>query len=181
MPLITSITPSPSIELAHHRIHEGNHYATHHIHDITMPGFVDFLITTPPIAQAETHLIFEFFVEFKSRLDMYEDVGIIDHGIQLKSENYNRIATNLPLTNTYMSPTLAAGEPFANKKIFEDQEGTLLETAHIGESNRNEDEFVLKGSTNYLFRLTPDPASLATSMYTTLEFNWYDARPSTIS
>jgi hypothetical protein len=181
MPLITTITPAPTIELAHHRTHEGNHYGTQHIFDIAVGSFRDFLFITPPRSQAEIHLIFEFYTEFKSRLDIYEDVNVINNGTQILSKNYNRYGTAIHLASVYVDPTLVPGEPIAIKKLFSYQRGSLTEPAILGRFERNEEEIILLGQINYLFRVTPDPALPVANIYATSEFNWYDARPSTVS
>jgi hypothetical protein len=186
MPLITTITPTPSIDLAHHKTHEGNHYGVHHIHNVAIGSFADFLIISPPMNQAVMHLIFSFRVELKSKLEMYEHIQTISPGTRLKTENYNRISSIIPLGDIYMNPTLVAGEPIATKKIFENLGGTLSDGAEIGVINRNEYEYILEGSTSYLFRVTPDHALLTlippvTTIDIVVEFNWYDARPSTVT
>jgi hypothetical protein len=186
MPLITTITPTPSVDLAHHKTHEGNHYGVCNICNVAVGSFADFLVISPSMNQAVMHLIFSFRVELKSKLEMYENVETISHGTRLKTENYNRISSLIPLGDICMNPTLVAGEPIATKKIFENLGGTLSDGAEIGVIDRNEREYILKGSTSYLFRVTPDSSLLTlvppvTSIYFVVEFNWYDARPSTVT
>lgn len=181
MPLITTITPQPSIELAHHRTHEGNHYAIHHTDTIVVGAFKDFLMVTPPLSDAAIHLIFESYVERRSAMEMYEAVQVTNNGTLLTSINYNRVTTTLPLTDIFENPILAAGEPILAKRIFENQRGTNTESGNIGEINRDEHEFIMKGSTNYLFRIIPNALLPVVSIFASTEFNWYDARPSKIS
>lgn len=181
MPLITTITPAPSIELAHHRTHEGNHYAIHHTVTIAVGAFKDYLMVTPSISDAAIHLIFESYVECRSTMEMYETVIVTDNGTLLTTINYNRITTTLPLAAIYENPILAAGEPILAKRIFENERGTNTEPGFIGEIGRDEHEFIMKGTTNYLFRITPYALLPPGNIYASTEFNWYDARPSKIS
>ncbi len=179
-PLITTITPKPSIELAHHRTHEGNHYAIHHTDTIVIGAFKDYLMVTPPISDAGIHLIFESYVERRSTMGMYEAVQVTDNGTLITAINYNRVTTTLPLTDIYEDPILAPGEPILAKKIFENERGTDTLPGNIGEIFRDEHEFIMKGSTRYLFRITPYALLPPGNIYASTEFNWYDARPAKV-
>jgi len=177
MTLPAAITPRPTLQLAHHRTHEGNHYAVHKITTGIMIANPKYFLIEPPHADpipsntSEIHLIFEvtsYDTGFK--LEMFEDANIAILGTELTAQNYNRIRNQVSLTHIYEDPTINS----EGTKIFEDMAGSTITGGNAGEIDRDEDEFILKTGSDYLFKITP----LVDNLTTATEFNWYDNRPS---
>ena len=110
MTLPVSISPKPMIELAHHRIHEGNHFLVHKISlgiNIASPKY--YLIIPPPSAGTNTiemHLIFEVDTDIGGTLILFEGSTIADNGTALTIINNNRRSSSSSEVNVYEDPTV---------------------------------------------------------------------------
>lgn len=178
MTLPVSIVPRPSLELAHHRVHEGNHFFVHRIAlgiNVANPKY--FLIVPPPTAVApsetlEMHVIFEVVTDIGGTVWLFENATITANGTELTIINNNRRSSTTSLAHIYEDPIVA---PLGEGTIlFEERKGTTTSGDEIGEFERNEEELIFHPDRNYLMKFTP----LANGANITTEINWYDNRPS---
>lgn len=178
MTLPVSIVAKPSVQISHHRIHEGNHFTMHKINMGIDPAFPKyFLIIPPPLDPipsntVEIHFIFEIdAANFGVTAEFFE--GSTASGINiLPIINNNRNSTTTALTVVIEDPTVVS----EGTKIFEELIGTTTSGGEGGENIRDEDEIILKVGTNYLIKITPLTPGPNTNI--TTELNWYDQRPS---
>jgi|SRR3989304_6810428 len=176
MTLPTSILSRPSIDIAHHRIHEGNHFTVHKISTgIVAPKY--FLIIPPPVQLGgrtiEMHLIFEVDSDMGGTLEFFESPTITDNGIDLSSiiKNNNRRSSTTSQVTIFENPTVTNdGTP-----LFQQRKGTATTGTELGEFRRSDEEFVLNPSDKYILKFTPLGI---TGANITVELNWYDNRPS---
>ena len=181
MTLPTSIIARPGIDLPHHRIHEGNFFSTHTISKgLMIANPKQFLFVTPhmipPPFTPETvkiHLIFVVSSDLGIKIEFFEDTIITANGTELPKINQNRLSTTQPLGQVFENPTILS-------------EGTLIFSQIIGSSttggtggliDRDEQEFILKVTTEYLLKITP-LIDIPGGTNITTHFKGYDARPS---
>ena len=174
MTLPVSISPKPMIELAHHRIHEGNHFLVHQVSlgvNIAFPKY--YLIIPPPSAGTDTtemHLIFEVVSQIGGTLILFEDATISANGTALTIINNNRRSSSTSQVNVYEDPTVTT----EGTTIFSERKGTASTEVELGEFFRDDEEIILHPDKQYLLKFTP----LADGANITMELNWYDNRPS---
>ena len=175
MPLPVLIAPKPELEVSHHRIHEGNHFSVDRISKNIDPLFPKyFLIITPPAAPIPSdtiviHMIFSVSANDVVDVTFFEDSIVSANGIPLFIKNGNRNSTTPSLTQISEGPAVV----LEGTKIFE---GLSIAGQTIGELDRDEDEIVLKIGSNYLLKITPSTPGPSTNA--TIDFDWYDQRPS---
>lgn len=174
MTLPVSISPKPMVELAHHRIHEGNHFLVHKVSlgiNIVSPKY--FLIIPPSSAGTDTvemHLIFEIVTDIGGTLELFEDNTIANNGTALDIINNNRRSTQVSSAEVYEDPNVTT----EGITIFQERKGTTTSGDELGEFSRDDEEIILHPDKNYLLKFTP----LANGANITMELNWYDNRPS---
>lgn len=174
MTLPVSISPIPMIELAHHRIHEGNHFFVHKISlgiNIASPKY--YLIIPPPSAGTDTieiHVIFEVVSDVGGTLILFENATIAANGTALTIINNNRRSTSTSQANVYEDPTVTT----EGIEIFSERKGTTSTEVELGEFIRDDEEIIFHPNKKYLLKFTP----LVDGANITIEINWYDNRPS---
>lgn len=181
MTLPTSIIAGPIVDLNHHSIHEGNFFSTHTISRgllIANPKrfmFVSPHEIPPPFTPETTkvHLIFVISCDLGVKIEFFEDTIVTANGAVVPIINQNRLSTTQPL-----------GQVFENPTIF--SEGTLIFSQIVGSTttggtgglvDRDEQELILKVSTEYLLKITP-LIDVPGGTNITTHFKGYDARPS---
>jgi hypothetical protein len=178
MTLPISIVSTPSIDVSHQKIHEGNHFFIHKISlgiNIASPKY--YLIVPPPTAivpsdTIEMHIIFEIGTDIGGTVKTFEGATITASGTELTIINNNRRSSTPSFAHIYEDPIIAPlGEGI---QIFEERSGTVTAGTKIGESYRSEEEIILNPDKKYLIKFTP----LADGANITAEINWYDNRPS---
>lgn len=174
MTLPVSIISSPGLDIAHHRIHEGNHFVVHKVTlavPIAPPKY--YLIIPPPVQPGgtiiEMHLIFEIDSDVGGTLEFFEGSTITANGVPLDIINNNRRSTTTSLSQIFEDPTVTSDGTI----LFQERKGTALTEAELGEFDRNDEEFILHQNDNYILKFTPLAAANIT-----MELNWYDNRPS---
>ncbi len=173
MPLPILISPKPSVDIAHHRIHEGNHFMVHKT-SIGIAALVPkyFLIIPPHIqpdgSVIEIHLIFEVNSDVGGSIEFFENPIVTANGTPITIINNNRRSSTTSLSEIFEDPTVT------NDGILLSQEriGTAAGEVTVGEFERDEEEFVLHPQRTYITKFTP----FAVANITT-ELNWYDNRP----
>lgn len=177
MTLPTTIISSPSIDISHQSIHQGNHFIVHRIAtgiNIANPKY--FLIIPPPLATIpsntiEVHLIFQVDSEPGGMLQFFEDPTVTNNGTVMTIINNNRRSITISLTQVYENTTVSN----EGTSLLEDRKGTTTTGAVLGEFERDDEEIILNPSKKYLLKFTP----LTDNTVITFELNWYDNRPST--
>ncbi len=151
MTLATSIVARPSVDLPHHRIHEGRMFilaTTAQNLPANIPKY--YFGTSPPAQIVTAHVIFIITVNPGATFELFEG-AVASGGTQLFSVNNDR-----------NNPVLAQGTFFEDPMVT--LEGTKLWEEIIGSStkggtggplNRDEDEIVTASATNYLLKITP--------------------------
>lgn len=177
MTLPVSIISKPSIELAHHKTHEGNHFDIHKIiTGVTIANPKYILIIPPPLAvnpsnTIEIHVIFEVeSINIGFTLELFENSDAT--GLTaLIPINLNRRSTTTALTDVYEDLTVltSVGTPLYEKRV-----GTTTSGGEAGAYWRDEEELIFKPGSKYLIRVTP----LADGLNGNIDLNWYDNRPS---
>lgn len=158
-------------DLAHHEIHEGNHYAYINAQDIAGSTTISFVIVVPDTPYVP-HM--EFFLNGESEysLEIYEDATPDDEGTLVATPgifNRNRNKPDNNSTKIYSGPTLGAGS-----------KGTLLSRIHVGSGNnvggetRGDNEIILRSNTKYWVDITNISA---TANYISWVVDWYERIP----
>ena len=174
MTLPVSIVSKPSIDIAHHRIHEGNHFLVHKV-SLALAALVPkhFLIIPPPLqpvgSTVEIHLIFEIDSDVGGTLEFFEGSTVTANGVALDIINNNRRSTSTSLTEVFEDPTVTVD----GTKLFQERIGTATTPIEIGEFDRDDEEIILNPNFLYTLKFTPLAAANIT-----MELNWYDNRPS---
>ncbi len=174
MTLPVSIVPRPELDIAHHRIHEGNHFVVHKV-TLLVPALLPkyFLIIPPPPQPdgsiIETHIIFEIDSDVGGTLEFFENSTVTALGIPLDIINNNRRSSTTSLSQVFEDPTVTADGTL----LFQERRGTATTETELGEFERNDEEFVLHQVDMYVLKFVP----LAVANIT-MELNWYDNRPS---
>lgn len=174
MPLPILIAPKPLIDVAHYRIHEGNHFMVHKV-SIGIAALVPkyFLIIPPPPVQPdgsviEVHIIFEINSDVGGTIEFFENPTVTTNGTPLTIINNNRRSPTTSLSEIFEDPTVTSdGTLLSQERI-----GTATTEVVVGEFERDEEEFILHPQRTYITKFAP----LAVANITT-EFNWYDSRP----
>lgn len=175
MTIPTSIVSKPTIDITHHRIHEGNHFMVHRIAtgiDIVTPKY--FLIIPPPIQPdgtvIEMHIIFEVVTDKGGTLEFFENPTVIDNGAELTIINNNRRSATPSQAQIFEDPIVTNdGVPLSQQRG-----GTAAIGITLGEFSRDDEEIILHQADTYILKFTP----LADGANITMEINWYDNRPS---
>ncbi len=175
MTIPTSIVSKPTLDIAHHRIHEGNHFTVHKISTVTLGTPKYFLIIPPPSPPGgsiiEIHLIFHIDSDVGGTLEFFENPDIAGNGTQLNIINNNRRSTTTSQAQVFEDPNVTSDGPSI---LFQQRKGSVaISDVVLGGFDRDDDEFILHQNTNYILKFTP----LANANITT-ELNWYDNRPS---
>jgi hypothetical protein len=176
MTLPLNIVSKPTADIAHHKIHEGNHFLVHKI-NLGLVALVPkyFLIIPPPVqpdgSVIETHVIFEVDCgDCGGTLEFFENPTITANGSSLTIINNNRRSSTTSLSKVFEDPTVTSDGTL----LFQEIGGNLTTGVDLGEFERNDEEFILSPNFNYILKYIP----LAIANIT-MEINWYDNRPST--
>ena len=175
MTVPTSIIARPSVDIAHHRIHEGNHFVVHRVVlgvPVAPPKY--FMIIPPPPQPngsiIEMHLIFEIDSDVGGTLEFFENpTATIVGAIPLDIINNNRRSSTTSQSQVFENPTVTSDGTL----LFQERLGNTTTGADFGEFERNDEEFVLHQVDTYILKFVP----LAIANIT-MELNWYDNRPS---
>lgn len=174
MTIPTSIISRPAIDIAHHRIHEGNHFLVHRITTVVFGSSKYFLIIPPPLqttgSTVEIHLIFEVSSDVGGTLEFFENSTATTAGATgLNPINNNRRSISTSLTYVFENPAVTADGTL----LFEERGGSAaLSSVSLGEFERDDEEIILNPIYMYLLKFTPFAAANIT-----MELNWYDNRP----
>lgn len=175
MTLPLNIVAKPTLEIQHHKIHEGNHFTVHNITlAIPLSSSKYFLIIPPPIqpdgSVIEIHLIFELdSLTSGGTLELFENPTITANGTPLNIFNNNRRSSTTSQTQVFEDPTVTFDNP---PPLFQ---GIVSVGGTVGDFNRDEEEFILDESFNYVLKFTN--STIATANIN-IDLNWYDNRPS---
>ncbi len=175
MTLPTTSISKPLVDIAHQKIHEGNHFDVHIVRtgiDIASPK--DLLFISPPSAAIssdtiEIHLIFGVTSNTGTMVEFFEGATVTDNGTALDIINHNRRSSLTSEVEVFEDPTVSD----TGTSIFISRNGTETSSGNLT-IRRDEDETILSPSTNYLLRISP----LADNTAMTILFDWYDNRPS---
>lgn len=178
MTLPTSIVARPSIDIAHQRIHEGNHFAIHKIvTGIVTPTKYFLIIPPPPLVVGEIvemHIAFQVYSDIGGTLQFFENPIITSNGTALTIINNNRRSSTTSEVNIFEDPIVTSDGTL----LFEERRGTITTNdIIIGEFERDEEEFVLDPISMYILKYIPLTIPLG-GVNITMEINWYDNRPS---
>ena len=175
MTIPTTIISKPQIDISHQKIHEGNHFDIHIVRtgiNIVNPKDILFI---PPISAVipsdtiEIHLIFSVTSNTGVTVQLFEGTTATDNGIAIDIINHNRRSSLTSLCEVFENPTVSD----TGISIFIFRAGTATSAGNLA-LRRDEDEYILHPSTNYLLRITP----LADNTDMTIVLDWYDNRPS---
>lgn len=152
MTLPVAITPSPRVNLPHHRIHEGRYFAV----TTTATGLPagipkDYLIISPPAFISIAHVITIVTVFPGAKFNLFESVIVSANGIPLPSFNQDRANPAVAMGFAFEDPIIIS----EGTNIFSQIIGSTTEGGTGGTSNRDEEEFLFKPLTNYLVRTIP--------------------------
>ncbi len=146
----------PVMEVAHHKVHEGDHYSVSDVDaDVDIVGPKYWRITTPDSA-IEFHVTFGIAASAGVTVELYEDPTISGAGTAITIYNNNRLATNLNTTTAtayYDTTTSADGTLIFTTKVGSAGPGVIQ---RIGGNTRNAAEWILKQNEDYLIKVTAD-------------------------
>jgi len=118
MTVPVSIVARPSLDIAHHRIHEGNHFVIHRITK-ALTTVKYFLMIPPsgnPSITTQIHIIFEVLSDGGMTLELFEGGTVSSNGTQLLPRNSNRNSTTPAFMTVLENPTVTSD----GTGIFED-------------------------------------------------------------
>jgi len=147
-----AITPSPRVDLPHHKIHEGRYFAATTTAQNLPAGIPkNFMILSPPAAISIAHVITIINVTPGATFEFFESTVTSSDGTLLNAFNQDR-----------NNPVLAVGFAFEDPivisegtRIFSQIIGSITEGGTGGTNNRDEEEFLFKPLTKYLLKITP--------------------------
>ncbi len=175
MTLPTPIISKPQIDIAHQKIHEGNHFDIHIVRtgiDIVNPKDILFIPPTSAVIPSDTieaHLIFSITSNTGITVQFFEGTSVTDNGTAIDIINHDRRSSITPLSSAFEDPTVLD----VGTIIFISRSGTIASAGNLI-MNRNEDEYILHPDNNYLLRITP----LADNTDIAVALDWYTNRPS---
>lgn len=140
----------PTVEYAHHEIHEGDHYFVKGWMDLTNGQVFDFLATTPDTLKW-AHMLVEFGAEAESNITIYEGTTTSADGTPVTAVNRDRNSSNTAgLVITHTPTVTGVGTQIASYKM-----GSMQKSGGTVRANA---ELILKQNTKYLIRITNDTA-----------------------
>lgn len=175
MVLPTTIISKSQLDIAHQKIHEGNHFDIHIVRtgiNIVSPKDILFI---PPVTASipsntiEIHMIFSVTSNTGATIELFEGTTVTNNGTVIDIINHNRRSSLTSLCDVFEGPTVSG----TGTIIFISRSGTATSAGNLT-IRRDEDEYVLHPSTNYLLRITP----LADNTDMSIVLDWYDNRPS---
>ncbi len=155
-----------AVDLAHQRIHEGEHYFA--FRSVAIPNAADFefLIVTPDTIVV-AHMFLSSTVSAEATIDLLEGVTTAGDGAAVLDFNNNRQSVNTSgVVITHTPAGLAGGTDLLNGGI------KVGAGRNIGGVSRNDNELLLERNTKYLLRITNDAAGA--NNITTVSFSWYE-------
>lgn len=150
-----------TIDVAHHELHEGNHFFVKDWVDIPSASSVDLLYVS---GSMEAHMRTSFEGTAAFQVDIYEGTVTSNNGTLKTVFNRKRSSTTTCGCAIYAAPTVtSAGTVFIRYK---------LGAGKTGGSSSAENEVILKANTKYLIRLT----SNVTGTVNTIDYlaDWYE-------
>lgn len=152
MTLPVSIVSRPTVDLSHHRIHEGRMFiltTTAQNLPANIPKY--YFGTSPPIQISSAHVIFIITVNPGAVFELFEG-AVASGGTQLFSVNNDR---NDPVlaTGTFFEDPVVTSE--GTTKLWEEIIGSPTVGGTGGPLYRDEDEIVTASAKNYLLKITP--------------------------
>lgn len=166
MTLPIAITPSPRVDLPHHRIHEGRYFAvTATAAGLSVGVAKDYLIISPPATISIAHVIIIINVTPGATFEIFEDTITSSDGTPLGAVNQDR-------NNPVIATGFAFEDPiilFEGSRIFVQIIGSTTEGGTGGTRNRDEEEFLFKPLTKYLLKTTP----LANNTFLSIQMRAY--------
>lgn len=150
-----------TIDVAHHELHEGNHFFVKNWVDIPSASSVDLLYVS---GDADPHMRTSFEGTAAFQIDIYEGATTSNNGTAITVQNRKRSSLNICSCAIYSAPTVTAtGTVFVRYKIG---------AGKTGGSSTAENEIILKANTKYLIRLT----SNVTGSTNTIDYlaDWYE-------
>ncbi len=164
---MTSIIASPTIDVKHHKIHEGFAFQTDNVElNMLQNAAVNYLIITP--LNTLIHFNYKIFLRKRVSVQIFEN-SIATGGIPLHLINKNRNSLRNPSLIISKSPTITNDGTLLSSQTFGNDEIAMII------ENKIEDELVLKYNTKYIFRIT----SNYSSNNITSIFSWYEIVPTT--
>ena len=154
-----------TIDVVHEEVHEGKHYiATHYLSSISSGVSFNVLIQVP--AAKFPHFLFSSTVKADSLFLIYETTTFSAAGTSIPIFNNSRSSSNTSGLTITHTPTITAD----GTQIFTKYSAAGNAGNGGGGGGGNSTEFILKASTNYIFRLT----SLSNGNIASFEFDWYE-------
>ena len=147
-----AITPSPRVNLPHHRIHEGRYFAV----TATAVGLSagipkNYLIISPPAAISIAHVITIVTVFPGATFEFFEGTIVSANGTPLPSFNQDRANPAVATGFAFEDPVVVTN----GTRIFSQIIGSTTTGGTGGTKERDEEEFDFIPLTNYLLRTTP--------------------------
>lgn len=174
MTIPSSIVAEPNVQLSHHRIHEGFHFAVQVVGlnlQVVNPKYILIPfppIQPPPISTVIGHLIYSVSSDLGVTTELFEDAVISSNGTPIPIINLNRNSPVIPLGSIFEDPIVIT----EGTRLFIDRIGTTTKGGIGGPTFRDEDEILAKIGSKYLIKITP----LVNGANTTTKLNIYSSR-----
>jgi hypothetical protein len=138
-----------TMDISHHKIHEGNHYFVKGYVEFGATDSIDFVMTTP--ATGQIHLLFQIEGTGETLVQVYENTAHSDDGTPVTVYNNNRQSSNTTSATVQSDPTVTGVGTLLASALF----GVASNPSKtFGGDTRRDDELILKQSEDYLFRIT---------------------------
>jgi hypothetical protein len=154
-----------SIDVAHHEIHEGDHYSLAYNEDVANGDSAVVLIVTPNTTKW-AHWVYETKTQGETIVSLLEGVTTTLNGTTLATFNGNRNSANTAGVLMFANPPSHTG-------------GTVLDIQQIGSGKtaggtavRSDRELILKQNTKYILKFFNQTGSANSEM--NVIFNWYE-------
>lgn len=158
-----------TIELPHHKIHEGKHFYAYKTASITN-GQVLTLALTIPVTTQHLHCFMEFDIAIACTIDVLEDVTSFSGGVAFTILNNRRDAQNI---RTSIATCLVG---HTGSDLITPTGGSEIYAQSLGAGNRSggtlghNAEIILKPNSKYLFRVTNGTTTQGVSIV----LQWYE-------
>lgn len=155
MTLPASIVANPRVDWPHHKIHEGSFTSIDQTNILLTKKPKYFLILTPRILPDGTvlqiHTISTVTVNPGARYEIFEDATVSNRGTPITPRSNNRPRATDPSGFSFEDPTVVS----EGTKIWEQIIGSTTTGGKGGNNHRDEEEFMLKFGSQYLFKISP--------------------------
>lgn len=151
-----------SIDLAHYKVHEGEHYTvSDHDADVDIAGPKYWHIITPG-SNIKLHAKIALLSDQAGLVEFFENPTVTNNGTILPSYNNDRNSIRATSGTFYYDPTVSSD----GTRIDTSWIGAYNQKTRVGGDTRRQAELILKQNESYLLKFTPEADDAKVTMLT---------------